>query len=202
MDDLARDVCERQAQAEAQADAQAARNEYLVDELEPVHRFAGKQEDAMTIEVRVRWQKVGGREYWHRPYVTTVTFAELRRKPDALWKLLTRCLPLEEWKYLDWGVGEFHARLYSQNADDEPLTEEEEGHREFWFDGFMWDRIRPSELVCAEFPDKEANVKEALRELVLSDENGPLYLYEHYQPKRERQVGRCWFVLSAIADNS
>jgi hypothetical protein len=43
MDDLARDVCERQAQAEAQADAQAARNEYLVDELEPVHRFAGKQ---------------------------------------------------------------------------------------------------------------------------------------------------------------
>jgi hypothetical protein len=196
MDDLARDVCERQAQAEAQAKAEAARNEYLVDELEPVQRVAGKQEDAMTIEVRVRWQNVDGREYWNRPHVTTVTFAELRRKPDALWKLLTRCLPFEEWKYVDWSVGEFDATLYSWKAGDEPLTEEEEEFRIFWWAEIgrlsVWDDL--------EYPEQVADMKERLRELVVSDEDGPLYLYEHYQPKRELQVGRCWFVLSAIAD--
>jgi hypothetical protein len=188
MDDIARDVGERQHKFE--------RNEYLVDQLYPLHRVAGKQENVMTIEVHVRWQKVDGREYWHRPHVTTVTFAELRQKPDTLWQLLTWCLPFEEWEYVDWSVGEFHARLYSQNADDEPLTEEEEDYKDYWMSVFWEDRLYP--WASAERPDKAANVKEALRELVLSDEVGPLYLYERYKPKKELQVAKCWFVLSAV----
>jgi len=87
MDDIARAVSSAQARNEVQE-----RNEYLVDQLAPLQRVAGKQEDVMTIEVRVLCQRVDGREYWHRPYVTTMTFAELRRKPDVLWMLLTRCL--------------------------------------------------------------------------------------------------------------
>jgi hypothetical protein len=187
MDDLARDVCERQAEA--------ARNEYLVDELEPMQRVAGKQEDAMTIEVRVRWQSVDGREYWSRPHVTTVTFAELRRKPDALWKLLTRCLPFEEWKYVDWSTGDFKERFYLPGHE---LNADEQNEQEYWWDGFGQNRLYVWDDL--EYPERMAVMKERLRDLVLSDEDGPLYFYEHYQPKRELQVGRCWFVLSAIAD--
>jgi hypothetical protein len=186
MDDLARDVCER-----------AARNEYLVDELEPMQRVAGKQEDVITIEVRVRWQKVGGREYWHRPYATTVTFAELRRKPDALWSLLTRCLPFEEWQYVDWSTGNFEEKLYMENDNDEPLTEEEQGYKEFWWDGFGQERIHVWDDL--EYPDKVANMKVHLRELV-SEDHGVLYMHEQYGLPEGRRVAKCWFVISAVPD--
>jgi hypothetical protein len=195
MDDIAREVCERQAKAKLEAKAE--RNEYLVDQLCPLHRVRGKQENVLTIEVYVLWQKVDGREYWHRPYVTTVTFAELRQKPDALWRLLTRCLPFKEWKYLDWSVEDFHPRFYSQNDDDEPLTPAEQDFREYWFEGFMYDRMRP--WANEEYPDKVANMKEDLRELV-SEDHGIIMLHEQYGTKERRQVGKCWFVLSAVPE--
>ena len=190
MDDIARAVCEGQA-----------RNEYLVDQLHPLQRVRGKQDNVITIEVRVLWQKVDGREYWHRPYVTTVAFAELRRKPDALWRLLTRCLPFKEWKFVDWSVGEFEPRLYSQNDDDEPLSAEEQGHKDYWWDGFGQERLR--KWVNSEYPDKVANMKEELRELV-SDDHGVLYLYEsmYEEYAMQKQVCKCWFVISAVGDGS
>ena len=82
MDDLARDIAEHSANTEC--------NEYLVDQYYPKDRDAGKQEDSVTIDVRVRWQSADGQEHWHRPYVTTLTLAECREKPDTLFKLLTR----------------------------------------------------------------------------------------------------------------
>ena len=48
MDDLAGDIAERSANAE--------RNKYLVDQYYPKDRDAGKQEDSVTIDVRVWWQ--------------------------------------------------------------------------------------------------------------------------------------------------
>lgn len=183
MDDIARDVCERQA-----------RNEYLVEQVKPLQRVAGKQEDVMTIEVRVRWQKVDGREYWHRPYETTVTFDELRRKPDALWMLLTRCLPFREWKYVDWSTEEFHEKLYMQNDDGEPLSAEEQGYKEYWWEGFGQERIHVWDDL--EHPDRVANMKAELRELV-SEDHGVLYMYEQYRPPGGTRVAKCWFVISA-----
>ena len=206
MDDIARDIGERQHEFE--------RNEYLVDRLYPLHRVAGKQKDVMTIEVRVLWQKVGGREYWHRPYVTTVTFAELRRKPDALWNLLTRCLPFEEWKYVDWSTGEFIESFYMQN--DKPLNAEDQEDREgeglsaeeHWWEGFAYNRLPRDPWSVSggnadRRPNEVAEMKQALRELVSEDpeEYGILYLYENYA-KEHMQVAKCWFVLSAVPDGS
>jgi hypothetical protein len=149
----------------------------------------------MTIEVRVLWQKVGGREYWHRPYVTTVTFAELRRKPDALWNLLTRCLPFEEWQYVDWSTGNFEEKFYMENDDDEPLSAVEKIEKEYWWNGFGQDRIHVWEFL--EDSDKVANMKAQLRELV-SEDHGILFLHEHYMKPEQRQVGQAWFVISAM----
>ena len=53
---------------------------------------------------------------------------------------LTRCLPFEEWEYVDWSTGDFEEKLYMEN-DDEPLTAEEEGYKEYWWEGFGQERI-------------------------------------------------------------
>ena len=193
MDDIARAVSSAQARNEGQD--RSEQNEYFVEQVAPLERVAGKQEDVLTIEVRVRWQYKEGREYWHRPYVTTVTFDELRRKPDALWMLLTRCLLFEEWQYVDWSTGDFEEKWYMEN-DDEPLTAEEEGYKEYWWEGFGQERIHVwGDL---EHPDRVANMKAELRELV-SQDHGILHLYEKYGPPEQRQVAKAWFVISAVA---
>jgi hypothetical protein len=210
LDDIARAVSSAQARNEGQD--RSERNEYLVDQLHPLQRVRGKQDNVITIEVRVLWQKVDGREYWRRPYVTTVTFAELRRKPDALWMLLTRCLPFKEWKYVDWSTGEFIERFYKNDVDkeEERLTAEEEEDREDWWDDFAYNRLPREPWVVGDDgethrqPNEMAEMKEALRELVSEEpeEYGILSNYEKYSPEHLRKVARCWFVISAVPDGS
>jgi len=84
------------------------------------------------------------------------------------------------------------------NATDEPFTEEEQVELEYWWDSFIHDRIRVRD--DPKFPDKVANMKWALRELVAEDpeEYGILSLYEKYCEPSQSQVATCWFVISAV----
>lgn len=174
MDDLARDIAERSANAE--------RNKYLVDQYYPKDRDAGKQEDSVTVDVRVRWQSADGQEHWHRTYVTTLTLAECREKPDTLFKLLTRCLPFKEWKYVDNSCGEFKYHFYAGEC-----TEEEQEEAEYWWEGFGQDCLFMENLT-------EADVKERLRDIVLDDHWG----FSANSLWTRGSDRSWWFVLSTV----
>jgi hypothetical protein len=195
MDDIAREIAERNA-----------RNEYLVGnalgKYYPMHLHPGKQEPTVTIEVRVRWQRVDGKNYWRRPHVIKVTIAEFRNRPDALWNLLTRCLPFEEWKYVDWGPGLFHQKWYSQDADDEPLSDFEISCQEYWFESFGYDTIRPWGNDKSERPDKETAMNKVKMELseAVFEANGIIDQTERYGIGRSENLW--WFALNAVDDGA
>jgi hypothetical protein len=87
MDDIARDIAERQAAIE--------HNEYLVDAVKP----------PVQIEVHVLRELTEGvpspRAHFHSPFHTTLTHLAAKEDPDALFTLLRRCLPFREWEYVD-----------------------------------------------------------------------------------------------------
>jgi hypothetical protein len=202
MDDLARDIAERNASAE--------RNEYLVrvprqyydygETGSPVQRVPGKQPATVTIDVRVPWRDADGRTHWHGPYVTTLTIAECEAKPDALWLLLTRCLPFKEWKFVDQACGKFIHRLY--NLEDGEGTQEEEEAAEAFWDGITERRkwlVQNTggpelERIDHEWPQAEADMKLWLRGILTQR-------YGIIDSSRHRALrGSWWFVLSPIAD--
>lgn len=200
MNDLARYIDERNA---------SERKKYLVrvppqyyDCGETGSPVPGKKPATVTIDVRVPWRDADGRTHWHRPYVTTLTIAECKAKPDALWLLLTRCLPFKEWKFVDQACGKFIHRLYTMNPGEG--TEEEEEEAEAWWDGIRERRKwlvrntgRPElERIHHEWPQAEADMKLWLREILTQR-------YGIIDSSRYRAFrGSWWFVLSPFADKA
>ena len=95
MDDIARDIAERQAVIE--------HNEYLVDAVKrpvqiEVHVLSELSE---LSELTGRRHHSSPRAHFHRPYCTTLTHLAAKEDPDALFTLLRRCLSFRDWEYVD-----------------------------------------------------------------------------------------------------
>jgi hypothetical protein len=89
MDDIARDIAERQAVFE--------HNEYVVDAVKPPVQI----EVYVLRELTGRRHNSSPRAHFHTPYCTTLTHLAVKEDPDALFTLLRRCLPFREWEYVD-----------------------------------------------------------------------------------------------------
>jgi hypothetical protein len=141
MDDIARDIAERQAVFE--------HNEYLVDAVKP----------PLQIEVHVLRELTGGdaqdnspRAHFHRPYCTTLTHLAAKEDRDALFTLLRRCLPFREWEYVDTSTTYtyFDPYLYLLKPGEGTESQEDEAfHFHDWKTRFYVEDSRPKQRMRA-----------------------------------------------------
>ena len=122
MDDIARDIAERQAVIE--------HNEYLVDAVKPpvqieVHVLRELTEGTAT-DSQDNGHNSSPRAHFHRPYCTTLTHIPVKEDPDALFTLLRRCLPFQEWEYVDDCTTQFDPYIYLLKPGEGTESEEDE----------------------------------------------------------------------------
>jgi hypothetical protein len=147
MDDIARDIAERQAAIE--------HNEYLVDAVKP----------PVQIEVHVLRELTEGvpspRAHFHSPFHTTLTHLAAKEDPDALFTLLRRCLPFRKWEYVDQSTTYtyFDPYLYLLQPGEGTESEEDEAyHMHDYKERFYVE-------TCLEDSEPERRMRTALSEL-------------------------------------
>lgn len=157
---------------------------YLVDRMHLLH--VGRQAESVEIDVHVHWRLVGSinsREcqwFWH-DHSTTRTRRAWRADPDALFTLLTRCLPFAEWEYVFYGTDEFSHRLYELGRVQGDLGEDAHAVEEWW--SRAYDRLGYGGQLEARLEDQErdavfalpsrcaeTNMRGMLRELMLRED--------------------------------
>jgi hypothetical protein len=178
-------------------------NEYLVDPMHLLH--VGKRERPVEIDVHVNWRRVGDinsrkcQWFWH-DHSTTLTRRACIADPDALFTILTRCLPFAEWDYVFYGTPEFSHRIYELGrVRERELREDERAVLDWWsrawrsggeFDASLEGQERAT-LFAGELPSRcaETNMRSLLRDFMLREDG--------VARSRNR---RWWFVVHRLSD--
>jgi len=187
MDDIAHDIAQRQADFE--------HNEYLVHARKPpVH-----------IEVHVLREIIGAdgapTPHFHKPYYTTLTHLQGKEDPDALFTLLRRCLPFEEWEYVDESTTDFDPYLYLLKPGEGTEAEEIESWHFHDYLERLYVMQEDSDLTIAYSDDSDAEVSEGSEgsEPVqgIRDDLRELQMGMFRQFWNPKQIYKWWFVLKA-----
>ena len=135
----------------------------LVDRMHLLH--VGRQAESVEIDVHVNWRRVGDARrrdcqwFWH-DHSTTRTRRACRADPDALFTLLTRCLPFAEWEYVFYGTDEFSHRLYELGRVEGDLGGYAHAVEEWW--SRAYDRLGYGGRLEARLEEQERDVVFAL----------------------------------------
>jgi len=154
-------------------------NEYLVH----------ARKHPVQIEVHVLREIIGAdgapTPHFHKPYYTTLTHQEAKEDPDALFTLLRRCLPFQEWEYVDDSTTDFDPYLYLLKPGEG--TEEEE-IQSWQFHNYMERHYVIREDSDSEDSEPAQDIRDDLRELQMG------MFRQFWNPK---QIYKWWFVLKA-----
>ena len=71
-------------------------------------RRCQEHEILVPVEVRLNWKTQDGEMYWQ---CCQTTLSRATDDSDAIWKLLTKCLPFEKWRRCDFTHLDFHHYL-------------------------------------------------------------------------------------------
>jgi len=152
-------------------------NEYLVEAVKP----------PCYIQVHVLREIIGAdgapTPHFHKPYHTTLTHLQAKEDPDALFTLLRRCLPFQEWDYVDDSTTDFDPFLYLLKTGEGTESEEDEawGFADYTERTYVdWQNLEP-----------EQDMRFEVREL----QQG-MFFARRYNPKK---IFTWWFVLKVRA---